>query len=169
MSDSIELPAGSGDVVRRKRTSWAPIVIVGAILAIGFLVVGSSTSGGAGMYSYSLQQLSQAGADVQGRDIKVTGKVAAGSVRGEPASAQFRFDLEDAGGHRLTVAYNRLLPDPFQEGREAIVQGRMEGNVLKASALTVKCPSRYGDTDKMSAAERQRYEKGAYKQHKAVQ
>ena len=35
MSDSIELPAGSGDVVRRKRTSWAPIVIVGAIFVAG--------------------------------------------------------------------------------------------------------------------------------------
>jgi cytochrome c-type biogenesis protein CcmE len=154
---------------RRKNKSVAPMVIVVAVVAIGLAVVGTSTSGGAGMYNYSLEQLSSAGAEIAGRDIKVAGKVAKGSVRGEPASKTFRFDLEDGQGHKLTIAYDRLLPDPFEEGRDAIVQGRMEDGTLVASNLTVKCPSRYAEDGKeLSESDQQRYYQDEYKKHKAA-
>lgn len=154
---------------RRKNKSMAPMVIVIAVVAIGLAVVGTSTSGGAGMYNYSLEQLATAGVDTAGRDIKVAGKVAKGSVRGEPASKTFRFDLEDGQGHKLTIAYDRLLPDPFEEGRDAIVQGRLEDGTLVASNLTVKCPSRYEDGGKtLSEADQKRYYQEEYKKHKAA-
>lgn len=157
-------------VLRRRSRSWAPIVVVAAVAAIGLAVVGSSTSGGAGLYDYSLAQLASAGRSVEGRDIKVSGNVAHGSVRGEPGGKDFRFDLDDGQGHRLTVAYPRLLPDPFEEGRTAIVQGRIEQGVLQATNLTVKCPSRYADgAAQLSEAEQQRYYQGAYRQHQAAQ
>jgi cytochrome c-type biogenesis protein CcmE len=152
-------------VPRRKRKSWAPIAILAAIVVIGLAVVGTSTSGGAGMYNYSLEQLAQAGSDAEGREIKVAGRVAKGSVRGEPASTSFRFDLEDPAGHKLTVTYTRLLPDPFEEGRDAIVQGRLENGVLNASSLTVKCPSRYADAEGMSAEQQKKYYETEYQKH----
>jgi len=158
-------PPPSVPMVRRKRMSWAPIVVTACVLGIGLAVLGTSTSGGAGLYNYSLTQLASAGADAEGREIKVVGRVAAGSVRGEAASPTFRFDLEDGTTHRLTVAYPRLLPDPFEEGRDAIVQGRMVGGVLQASNLTVKCPSRYADVESMSEAQKQKYYDTDYKQH----
>lgn len=158
-------PAERPEVVRKKSRSWAPVVIAGVVVAIGLAVVGTSTSGGAGLYNYSLQQLTTAGADVQGREIKVSGKVAKGSVRGEPASSTFRFDLEDGAGHKLTVAYPRLLPDPFEEGRDAIVQGKIQDGVLHASMLTVKCPSRYADAEGMSESEKQKYYQTEYQKH----
>jgi cytochrome c-type biogenesis protein CcmE len=146
------------------------VVVVAAVVLIGLAVIGSSTSGGAGLYDYSLAQLAAAGASVEGRDIKVSGNVAHGSVRGEPGGSDFRFDLDDGQGHRLTVAYPRLLPDPFEEGRTAIVQGRLQQGVLQASNLTVKCPSRYADgAANLSEAEQQRYYQGAYRQHQAAQ
>lgn len=162
----METPAADATAgVPRKRRTWAPIVIVGAVMAIGLAVVGTSTSGGAGMYNYTLAQLTAPGSDLQGRDIKVAGRVKRGSVRGEPASASFRFDLEDTSGHALTVAYARLLPDPFEEGRDAIVQGRMEHGVLMASSLTVKCPSRYGDASSMSPEQQKKYYDTEYRKH----
>ncbi len=160
---------GTADAPRRKSKSMAPMVIVVAVVAIGLAVVGTSTSGGAGMYNYSLEQLATAGAEAAGRDIKVAGKVAKGSVRGEPASKTFRFDLEDGQGHKLTIAYDRLLPDPFEEGRDAIVQGRLEEGTLVASNLTVKCPSRYEDGGKeLSEADQKRYYQEEYKKHKVA-
>ena len=159
----------SPPVVRKKR-SVAPVVIAVAVIAIGLAVVGSSTAGGAGMYNYTLAQLARSGAEVDGKDLKVAGKVAKGSVRGQPASATFRFDIEDNAGHKLTVAYPKLLPDPFEEGRDAIVAGRLEreadgARVVRASSLTVKCPSRYGDAESLSEADRQKYYQTEYKKH----
>jgi cytochrome c-type biogenesis protein CcmE len=148
---------------RPRKVAWAPIVVTGAILAIGLAVVGTSTAGGGGMYSYTLADLSKARDKVDGREVKVTGKVKAGSVRGEPGSGSFRFDIEDAQGHSLTVAYPKLLPDPFQEGREAIVQGRLQKGELQAANLTVKCPSRYGDSQTMTTEQLN----DAYAKHKA--
>lgn len=152
----------------RRSRSWAPIVVTAAVVAIGLGVIGTSTSGGAGLYSYTLAQLAEAGTEAEGRDVKIAGRVAAGSVRGEPTSASFRFDIEDGAGHKLTIAYPRLLPDPFEEGRDAIVQGRITDGVLYASNLTVKCPSRYADTEQMTAEQQQKYYEKDYAKHKAA-
>lgn len=163
--DSLGLEQGPSP----RKVAWAPIAVVAAVLAIGLYVVGSSTSGGAGMYSFTLQQVAEQRAELEGREIKVTGKVAVGSVQGEPATKDFRFDLADGSGHRLPIAYSRLLPDPFQEGRDAIVQGRIEGGVLVAANLTVKCPSRYADASSMSDADKQKYYATEYQKHTEAQ
>ncbi len=167
---------GEGSV-RRKGRSWAPIVIGVAVIGIGLAVVGTSTSGGAGMYNYTLAQLSAPGADLQGRDIKVAGKVKVGSVRGEPGSAAFRFDIADTEGHALTIAYTKLLPDPFEEGRDAIIQGRVVPcpsgcagqTLLQASSLTVKCPSRYGDASSLTPEQQKKYYDTEYRKHLEAQ
>ena len=158
-------------VVARKKRSLVPLVITALIAAIGFAVIGTSTSGGAGMYNYSLIELKTRSAELAGKNVKVAGRIATGSVRGEPASDTFRFDLEDDDGNKIPVAYERLLPDPFEEGRDAIVNGKMKDGVLFASNLTVKCPSRYADTEEMqnmSEAERQKYYNSDYKKHAAM-
>lgn len=147
------------------RKSVAPIVIALAIAGIGFFVITSSTSGGSGMFSYTMAELTERKGELEGKDVKVAGRIVKGSVRGEPASPSFRFDLEDDAGHTIAVGYTRLLPDPFEEGREAIVQGRVENGVIQASNLTVKCPSRYADTESMSEADKQRYYQTDYRKH----
>ncbi|MCO4763629.1 MAG: cytochrome c maturation protein CcmE [Myxococcales bacterium] len=164
--------ATGGAHVERKKRSFAPLIITAVIAAIGFAVIGSSTSGGAGMYNYSVADLSDRKGELAGKDVKVAGRIAKGSVRGEPASDSFRFDLEDDEGHKVAIAYKRLLPDPFEEGREAIVTGQFDGSVLRATNLTVKCPSRYADTEdmqNMSEAEKKRYYKEEYSKHTAAQ
>lgn len=147
------------------RKSIAPIVIALVIGAIGFFVITSSTTGGSGMFSYTMAELSERKAELDGKDVKVAGRIVKGSVRGEPASPSFRFDLEDDAGNSIAVGYTRLLPDPFEEGRDAIVQGRVENGVIQASMLTVKCPSRYADTESMTDADKQRYYETDYRKH----
>jgi cytochrome c-type biogenesis protein CcmE len=171
MSDVSSL---SPEPVVRKKRSVAPVAIAVSVVLIGLAVVGSSTSGGAGMYNYTLAQLERDGTKVDGKEIKVAGKVKKGSVRGQPASDTFRFDVEDNAGHALTIAYTKLLPDPFEEGRDAIVAGKLErsddgARLLRASSLTVKCPSRYGDAESMSEADRQKYYQTDYKKHQEAQ
>ncbi len=156
----------------KRKTSLAPVIITVLIAAIGFAVVASSTSGGAGMYNFSLKDLSAQKGQLSGKDVKVSGRIAKGSVRGAPASTSFRFDLEDDEGHRISVGYKRLLPDPFEEGREAIVQGKLVDGVLQADNLTVKCPSRYADTEEaadMTEQDRKAYYQREYKKHLEAQ
>jgi len=168
MSGQSSTPASTTPSVPRRRRTVAPLVIAGAIAAIGFAVLGTSTSGGAGMYYYSLGDLQGKLDQVAGQDIKVAGRIAHDSVRGEPASASFRFELEDDDGNRLTIAYRKLLPDPFEEGRDAIIQGRIDAGVLQATSLTVKCPSRYEDSEQMTPEKREQYYNTDYLKHAAI-
>ncbi len=162
-------PAPVATAPPRRRRSFAPLVIAALIAVIGVAVIGTSTSGGAGMYNYSVADLVSKRDSLTGKPIKVSGRIAADSVRGEPASETFRFDLEDNDGNRVAVGYTKLLPDPFEEGRDAIVQGQMNDGVLKANNLTVKCPSRYADTEGLSDEQRATYYRDEYKKHVAAQ
>ncbi len=151
----------------KRRRSMAPLIIAALIAIIGVAVIGSSTSGGAGMYNYSLADLVQQKDAIDGQNVKVAGRIAKGSVRGEPASKSFRFDLTDEESNKIPIAYTKLLPDPFEEGREAIVQGTLKAGVLHATSLTVKCPSRYEDSEQFSPESVERYSGIDPKQHAA--
>jgi cytochrome c-type biogenesis protein CcmE len=90
-----------------------------------------------------------------GRAYELTGKVVEGSVahRGEV----LRFAIRDrAGTESVPVVYTGVVPDPFREGREVIVEGRMEGAtfVAERDSLVTKCPSKF--TKQGQAAERER-------------
>ena len=140
---SAETEAHPAAAVPRRKRSIAPLVIAGSIAVIGLAVLGTSTSGGAGMYNYSLAELQGKLEQLAGKDVKVAGRIARGSVRGEPASESFRFELEDDDGNKLAIGYRKLLPDPFEEGREAIVQGRIEAGVQ----MTPEQRETYYETD----------------------
>jgi cytochrome c-type biogenesis protein CcmE len=96
---------------------------------------------------------SQISADADpGRSYELTGKVVDGSVtqRGE----ELRFAIRDrAGTHALPVVYAGVVPDPFREGREVIVEGRMEGGtfVAERDSLVTKCPSKFTKQGQASA------------------
>jgi cytochrome c-type biogenesis protein CcmE len=78
-----------------------------------------------------------------GSSYDLTGRVSEGSVRRGEA---LRFEIEDReGGARLPVRYRGIVPDPFREGREVIVTGRLEDGVFVADkdSLITKCPSKF--------------------------
>jgi cytochrome c-type biogenesis protein CcmE len=90
-----------------------------------------------------------------GRAYELTGKVVEGSVvhRGEV----LRFAIRDrAGTESVPVVYTGVVPDPFREGREVIVEGRMERGtfVAERDSLVTKCPSKF--TKQGESAERER-------------
>lgn len=43
----------------------------------------------------------------------------------------------------LPVRYNGILPDMFGDGRDVIVEGKVEGGVFHAKTLLTTCPSKY--------------------------
>jgi cytochrome c-type biogenesis protein CcmE len=77
-------------------------------------------------------------------DYKLTGKVVDGSVKrsGEKLSFAVR---DRSGTASVPVAYTGVVPDPFREGREVVVDGKLQGGtfVAERDSLVTKCPSKF--------------------------
>ena len=77
-------------------------------------------------------------------DYKLTGKVVDGSVKRQGESLSFAVRDRD-GSASVPVTYTGVVPDPFREGREVIVDGKLEGGtfVAERDSLVTKCPSKF--------------------------
>ncbi len=78
------------------------------------------------------------------RSYELTGKVVDGSVR--QGQEEIRFAVRDrTGTASVPVVYSGVVPDPFREGREVIVEGSMRGGtfVAEPDSLVTKCPSKF--------------------------
>jgi cytochrome c-type biogenesis protein CcmE len=79
-----------------------------------------------------------------GRSYEVTGKVVKGSIGHD--GGQLRFRIRDRDGKAsVPVRYAGVVPDPFREGREVIVSGRLRNGtfVAERDSLVTKCPSKF--------------------------
>jgi cytochrome c-type biogenesis protein CcmE len=79
-----------------------------------------------------------------GRSYEVTGKVVGGTVTHVGDELRFRIRDRDGTGS-VPVRYSGAVPDPFREGREVIVSGRLEKGtfVAERDSLVTKCPSKF--------------------------
>lgn len=131
---------------RRKRKIRAVVLLTVALLLAGALVY---TSFSAATEAATPSQL--VAAAEAGRSYELTGKVVAGSV--ERRGEELRFAVRDrAGQTAIPVVYSGVVPDPFREGREVIVEGRVRGGTLVADrdSLVTKCPSKFTEQKKGS-------------------
>jgi cytochrome c-type biogenesis protein CcmE len=125
---------------RRKRTIRLVIALTVAVLLGGALVITSLNA------ATETKQPSQLiGNAKPGKSYKLTGKVAAGSVR--RAKDVLLFSVRDRNGSaRVPVRYTGAVPDPFREGREVIVTGNLDERgvfVADRDSLVTKCPSKF--------------------------
>ena len=87
-----------------------------------------------------------------GRSYELTGKVVDGSVKRE--GERLRFAVRDReGSTSVPVSYEGVVPDPFREGREVIVSGKVEGEtfVAERDSLVTKCPSKFTKDEEKSS------------------
>ena len=74
----------------------------------------------------------------------LTGNVVPDSI--ERGQQELRFSISDRdGSDPIPVVYTGTVPDPFRDGREVIVTGRLqEGTFLaERDSLITKCPSKF--------------------------
>ena len=86
-----------------------------------------------------------------GKSYELTGKVAAGSVRRSDDRLLFR--VRDRNGtESVPVRYSGAVPDPFREGREVIVTGKMDNGrfIAEPDSLITKCPSKFSKKEASS-------------------
>lgn len=85
-------------------------------------------------------------ASESGESYELTGKVVAGSIERQPDG--LRFEIRDRdGATAVPVDYAGIVPDPFREGREVIVTGKLADGTFLAQkdSLVTMCPSKFTD------------------------
>ena len=122
----------------RKRKIRLVVALGAAVLLAGGLMLTSFTADTPATTPSKL--LAQKGSG----DYTLTGKVVDGSVKRQGDT--LRFAIRDrAGTASVPVTYTGVVPDPFRDGREVIVDGKLEGGtfVAERDSLVTKCPSKF--------------------------
>lgn len=126
------------DPSRKRKVRLVSLLTVAVLLA-GALIY---TSFSAATEQRTPSQVLGAGA--AGDTYDLGGKVVAGSI--EQDGDELRFRVKDPKGQAtVPVQYAGVVPDPFREGREVIVTGRMRDGtfVAERDSLVTKCPSKF--------------------------
>jgi len=82
-----------------------------------------------------------------GETSELTGEVVDGSVTRDDTELRFEIADRDDPSASLPVVYTGTVPDPFREGREVIVTGKLEDETFVAEhdSLITKCPSKFSE------------------------
>src|SRR5436305_8840928 len=125
----------------RKRKIRLVVALGAAVMLAGALLY---TSFGTATAAKSPSQVLAAGG---GQTYQLTGKVVSGSINHRGSVLLFRV-RERSGTGAVPVSYQGIVPDPFRDGREVIVDGRLTGGVFvgKPDSLVTKCPSTFQGT-----------------------
>jgi cytochrome c-type biogenesis protein CcmE len=128
----------------RKRKVRLVVALGAALLLAGALLY---TSFGTATAAQSPSQVLKDGA---GHTVQLTGKVVPGSIRHEGGALLFRVGDRSGGSASVPVSYEGIVPDPFRDGREVIVDGSLQGSTFvgKRDSLVTKCPSKFQGTNK---------------------
>ena len=122
----------------RKRRVRLVVALTAALLLAGALIWASFGSASGAAPPSTVRR------DHSGRSFQMTGKVVPGSIRHEGARLQFRV-RDRTGTASVPVLYSGVVPDPFRDGREVIVTGRMRDGAFigQRDSLVTKCPSKF--------------------------
>ncbi|MEW5869783.1 MAG: cytochrome c maturation protein CcmE [Chloroflexota bacterium] len=143
--------------------------IIGGLLivaAIIYLIV-SSTQASA-QYFLTIGELQAKGANVSGRELRISGAVIGDSIQYDSQTLNLSFTIADIPGEndqieaqgglaevlhqavmdpsrpRLEVIYNGPKPDLLRNEAQAIITGKLgDDGVFYAEELLLKCPTKY--------------------------
>lgn len=127
------------DPARKRKIRLVVALSAAVLLATGLVYTSFSASTEAREPSYVL---SSGSTDT----VDLTGKVVPGTI--ERTDNRLDFTVSDRdGSDRLPVTYTGTVPDPFRDGREVIVTGKLEEGTFVAEhdSLITKCPSKFQD------------------------
>jgi cytochrome c-type biogenesis protein CcmE len=120
------------------------------VLVIGYLIF-TSIQGSTAPY-LTVTELQSRGSSIYEQNVRLTGVIQSESIDWNAQDLILRFEIADESG-RLPVVYKGLRPDMFQDGAQAVVEGRYtEGGTFEAHNLMLKCPSKYEEAATATAA-----------------
>ncbi len=139
------------------------LLIVAAVI---YLIITSTQA--SAQYFMTVAELEEKGAQVLGRDLRVSGAVIGESIQYDPQTLTLTFtvahvpadnkEVEAQGGlaavlhaavtdpsrPRLQVVYHGVKPDLLRDEAQAIMTGKLgEDGIFYAEELLLKCPTKY--------------------------
>jgi cytochrome c-type biogenesis protein CcmE len=135
----IAIIAAAMDPVRKRKIRLVVALSAAVLLAAGLVYTSFSASTEA-------REPSEVIGSGSGETYDLTGKVVPGTIERTDEKLDFRISDRD-GSDALPVTYTGTVPDPFRDGREVIVTGKLEGGTFVAEhdSLITKCPSKFQD------------------------
>jgi cytochrome c-type biogenesis protein CcmE len=87
----------------------------------------------------------------RGKRLRISGRVAAGSLQASPERREANFVLEGSE-HKLAVCYRGTIPDTLAEGRDVVVEGALASDGhFQCETLITRCASKYAPKDAKEA------------------
>ena len=133
--------------------------VAGALVLVGVVAYLAVTGARDSMlYYYTPDELAaKIAADPSAREMgaRMGGRVVPGSVRFDARTLDLRFTIVDIASGRTTFAvhHNGPIPDTFEEGRDVVVEGRLnQSGTFEATSVLTKCGSRYEAVEEDFAA-----------------
>jgi cytochrome c-type biogenesis protein CcmE len=125
----------------RKRKIRLVVALGAAVLLAAALVYTSFSA------STEAREPSEVLAAGPGETSEMTGEVVDDSVERDDTELRFEISDRDDPSATLPVLYTGTVPDPFREGREVIVTGKLNDGTFVAEhdSLITKCPSKFSD------------------------
>lgn len=115
-------------------------------LAIGYLIFSSLQTATAAYYMTVEEALS--GNMETDKYYRIEGKINLDEViydtKKTPIELKFQIYDENSPDQKITVIYNDVKPDNFEDAISAVVQGKLNTDgTFQADTLNLKCPSKY--------------------------
>jgi cytochrome c-type biogenesis protein CcmE len=126
------------DPTRKRKIRLVVALSVAVVLAVALVYTSFSASTEAKQPS----QLLTADSD---RSYELTGNVVPGSIKHQGEQLDFAVADRDDASKSIPVTYTGTVPDPFRDGREVIVTGKVQNGsfVGEKDSLVTKCPSKF--------------------------
>jgi cytochrome c-type biogenesis protein CcmE len=125
-------------LLKKKKFLIGGIIIC---IAVGYLAITGFLD--SNQYYYTVSEAAALGSEVQGRDLRINGTVAVGSVNNDVGSMTLTFTILE-GGSSIPVVFHGAPPDSFKPDADVVVEGRIDTEgVLQADSILTKCPSKY--------------------------
>ena len=127
------------------------LIAVVLLLAVAYLIYAAFP--GSTSYYFTVDELEANSEEVDGKTVRVKGKLVPESFAREDGGTMATFTLH-AGEEMLPASYDGVVPDLFfNEHSEIILQGSyLEGQPFHAETVSVLCPSKYQALEEMEAS-----------------
>ncbi len=127
-------------VFKKKKFLIGGLIVVLAIAYLGYLGFQNSAT-----YYYTVSELTGQGGIADGENVKVNGRVMAGSVEQDTEDRILTFIIVDVEGEKsLPVVYQGVVPDTFKTGGDVVLDGYLDSaGVFQANNILAKCASKY--------------------------
>lgn len=124
---------------QKQRAIIVSAIVAVSLAAIGLLIYASRSELN---YYYSPIEVKEGKAPLE-RSIRIGGLVAPGSIVKSDETIDISFDIMD-GQDRVSVTYDKMLPDLFREGQGVIATGILsDNNTFTATEILAKHDETY--------------------------